>query len=340
MTVVAARYYDGKSSEGRDVSIHAEAPASLHVIGDGIDRRYPLDQVRSSSRVGNTQRHLYFADGAQCETGDNDAIDEIFAGVRAELPNRLLHRWESRVGPAIAALLVTAGLLWLGIAYGIPALAKQIAFSMPASTEAKVGEEVLAGLDKVLLSPTRLSPKRQAELQMLFADMTSRIEGATGYRLELRASKTIGANALALPSGIVVVTDPLVELAENDSEIIAVLAHEIGHLQSRHDLRRLLQGSATVVLVVAVTGDLSAVSSLAMAVPALIVESKYSREFEREADDFAFDHLRSRRIATGAFTDILLRMARAHQDAPGSIPSFLSSHPSPEERAARFRAER
>ncbi len=62
--------------------------------------------------------------------------------------------------------------------------------------------------------------------------------------VEFRASPIIGANAFALPGGIVIVTDQLMQLAEHDDEILAVLAHEIGHVKHRHVLRGLPQDSA------------------------------------------------------------------------------------------------
>ncbi len=336
MTAIEARFYDGKSSLQRKVSISAETPGRLRVVGEGLDFSCALAEVRASSRVGNARRHLYFADGSQCETGDNDAIDRIFSTAHAAAPGGLLHHWESRVGYVLLAVAITAASLWAGVTYGIPALAKQVASSLPAATDRMLGQEALEGLDKVLLQPTRLAPKRQAELRALFSDMAAGIPGAGGYRLELRASKMIGANALALPSGIVVVTDPLVELAKSDDELIAVLAHEIGHLRQRHGLRRVLQDSATVLVVVAVTGDIGSVVSLSAALPAQLMKSKYSRDFEREADDFAFDYLKRRAIPAESLSAILQRMEKKSA-APGSLPDYLSSHPATRERVERSR---
>jgi Zn-dependent protease with chaperone function len=45
-----------------------------------------------------------------------------------------------------------------------------------------------------------------------------------------------------------VVTDGLVELARNNDEIAAVLAHEVGHVKLRHGLRHVLQNSVTVLI--------------------------------------------------------------------------------------------
>jgi predicted Zn-dependent protease len=147
-------------------------------------------------------------------------------------------------------------------------------------------------------------------------------------------SKGIGPNALALPSGIVVVTDSLVELAHSDAELIAVLAHEIGHLRQRHTLRRMLQGSATALLIVAITGDVGSIMSLAAALPTVLLNSSYSRDFEREADDFALDYLQRRSISPQALGDILLRMEKS-SGGGSDIPDYLSSHPSTRERARK-----
>ena len=337
MTPVDGRYYDGKSTRQHKVSLDADAPGRLRIAGDGIDFTCALADVRASSRLGNTRRHLTFADGSQFETEDNDAIDAIFAGTKGGAFGRLLHRWESTLGYVALALVLTVAAIWAGVTYGIPAAAKQVAFRLPEATNQLLGKEALESLDKVLLEPTRLPPQRQGELRKLFADMTTGLPGADQYRIELRASKVIGPNALALPSGIVVVTDALVELAKDDNELTAVLAHELGHLKQRHALRSVLQNSGTVVLLIAVTGDVSAVVSITATLPTLLVQSKYSRDFEREADDFAFDYLQQRNIPAESLTALLVRMEKK-PDASGGAMSYLSSHPATRERAERARA--
>ena len=263
----------------------------------------------------------------------------MFSAARATTLGRLLHRWESGLGYVLAALAITAVSLWAGVTYGIPAAAKQIAFRLPAATDQLIGGEALEGLDKTLLNPTQLPPLRQVELKTLFSNMAAKIPGAADYRLELRASKVIGPNALALPSGIVVVTDPLIGLAQSDDELVAVLAHEIGHLKHRHGLQRVLQDSATTLVLIAITGDISSVISLTAALPSLLVQSKYSRDFEREADDFAFDYLKQNKVPPEALTAILVRMEKK-DGASGNVLDYLSSHPATKERAERARAIR
>lgn len=346
VTGIRARYFDGKSSGAHEVILAvgfgADARRVLRLCGAGIDIAWPLAQVRASDRVGGSRRYLYFPDGAQCETDDNDGVDELFID-RVPAAARLLHRWEGGLRYAIAALLVTVAAAGALIVWGIPALAKQVAFALPAATETLIGRDALAALDRFVLAPSKLPAERQAALRSLHAGMTVRIEGTQGYRLELRKGGRVGPNALALPAGIIVVTDELVELARDDREIEAVLAHEFGHLRQRHILRHVLQDSATVLLIAVTVGDIASLTSLAAAAPTLLLQAKFSRDFEREADDFSLDYLARRAIPPEMFAAILQRMEEKRRDeknAGTDAPDYLATHPATRERIERARGKR
>jgi len=51
MTQLRARYYDGKTSQQREVLIWAEPSGRLRVIGDGVDFSCAIAEVRPSPRV-------------------------------------------------------------------------------------------------------------------------------------------------------------------------------------------------------------------------------------------------------------------------------------------------
>ncbi|MEO8143087.1 MAG: M48 family metallopeptidase [Betaproteobacteria bacterium] len=339
-----ARWFDGKSSDGREVTLELDGEQVLRVRGAGIDRSWPIAGVRASDRIGGSRRYLYFPDGSQCETGDNDGVDRMFAA-RESAAARLLHRWESGLGYALVAVLITVAAAWAAVVWGIPALARQVAFGLPAATETLIGRDVLGALDRFVFTPSRLPPERQDALRKLHADMTAGIEGAGSYRLEIRRGGRVGANALALPAGVIVVTDELVELSKDDRELEAVLAHEIGHLRQRHILRHVLQDSATALLIAVTLGDLTSLTSLAAAAPTLLLQAKFSRDFEREADDFALGYLARRGIPLEMFAAILQRMeekrpggANAGKNAGKDATDYLSSHPATRERMERAKA--
>jgi tetratricopeptide (TPR) repeat protein len=329
VNVLTADYFDGRNSVPHAVSLIVAA-GQLKVIGRDVSEQFDLRRVRRSLRIGDTPRWLYLPGGGACVTADNDAVDRI---TRKRGYDRLLHRWESR--PAYAALatgLVVAA-LWLSFDRGVPVAAEHIAERIPVSAEAALGEQTLRSLDRGLLQPSALSPERQGALREKFGAMTKSAGDATAYRLEFRASKRIGPNAFALPSGIIVMTDDLVKLSRRDEEVLAVLGHELGHVRHRHTMRRLLEASATGLIIAGVTGDVASATSIAAAAPAILVQTKYSRDNEREADAYSVEVLGKAGINPRYMATILGRL-EAKLGGRRGLPDFLASHPATKERQA------
>jgi predicted Zn-dependent protease len=98
-------------------------------------------------------------------------------------------------------------------------------------------------------------------------------------------------------------------------------------------MRRLLEGSAIALLVAGVTGDVASATSLAAAAPTLVLQTKFSRDNEREADAYAIELLRKAGFDPHHFAAILARMEAQAPRAP-MLPTFLSTHPSTGERKA------
>jgi tetratricopeptide (TPR) repeat protein len=328
MSVLQAYYFDGKTSLKRPVSVVITGN-KLKVVGRDVDEEFDARGVRRSLRIANTPRWLYLPGGGACVTFDNDAVDRMTRDRRYE---RVLHTWESRPAYAIVCIALVVATLWVLIDRVLPVAVEQIADRIPVEAEVALGRETLKSLENSLLQPSKLPPARQETLKAKFNSMASATDKPAPFRLEFRASPVVGPNAFALPSGIIVMTDELVKRARNDNEILAVLAHELGHVYHRHTMRRLLEGSATALIIAGVTGDIASTTSLAAAAPTLLLQLKYSRDNEREADVYAIELMRKAGIEPRHFGAIL---ARLEDDEPrrGFLPNFLSSHPPTEERA-------
>jgi Zn-dependent protease with chaperone function len=328
---IHARYYDGRTSARRDVEVWIRPTGQVLVLGLGEPREWPLSGVRVSDRIAQTPRTIAFPDGSLCELADNDAVDAALAALGGRGFLARVGAWERAWPFALGALIAVGLLVWAGLVWGAPWLARHAADRLPASVDRALGQGGLEGLDRAFFGPSALPEPRQDEIRAHFSRMTAGIEDGHDYRLELRAGGVLGANAFALPSGIVVMTDELVELAGEENEIVAVLAHEVGHVRGRHSLRLLLQDSVAALLLVAILGDVSSASLLVASVPTVLVEAKHSRAIEAEADDFAYAWLEEHGIPTHHFGDLLLRLEEEHGGAGGF--SYLSSHPPTQERA-------
>jgi predicted Zn-dependent protease len=333
MKVLQARYFDGKSSRSHEVTLMLSG-GRLKLVGRDLSEQLDPREVRRSARIAGTPRWLYLPGGAACVTDDHEALDRMMRESRYE---RALHRWESRPAFAALAVALVAGAMWLLVDRGLPAAAEAIAARIPIEAEAVLGREALAGMDRYFMKPSKLSAARQHALRNKLAEMVSAARVEVPYRLEFRASPVIGANAFALPAGIVVMTDELVKVSRNDQEVLGVLAHELGHLHHRHVMRGLLESSATALVIAGVTGDIASATSLAAGAPTLLLHAKYSRDNEREADRYAIEMMRKAGLEPRYFGTLLARM-EGKRTRRGGLPSFLSSHPETEEREALARA--
>jgi Zn-dependent protease with chaperone function len=235
----------------------------------------------------------------------------------------------------IVAAVVAILILIAVYRFGVPLVAGLVAAQVPASVTERLSSLTLQVLDTQVFAPSELPRPHQERIESAFR----RLELPDGvprdrYRIIFRKSDQLGANAVALPSGTIVVTDGLVRLSADDREIMGVLAHEAGHVDRRHGLRQVLQNSLMGFLLAWFIGDLS---TLAAAAPAALIEADYSRELEREADTFAVDVLRTNGILVRHFGDILRRLEQESGSTPAAL-QYLSSHPATSERLKRLEA--
>lgn len=344
--VIEGQYYCGGGSLREDALLRSSG-ALLELITASQRRTLTWQELTISPRVGNTPRYLHLPEDGVFETTDNDRVDALGRRSASGRWGRLLHRLEHNLGLILVAVVVTLAVTAGAFVYGVPWTAKAVAHALPDSIAEQVGATTLASLDSTWLEPTTLPEQRQQALRAHFAPL---LEPVSGQRLnvQFRDSSAIGANALALPDGTLIFTDDLVALAQHDDELLSILAHEVGHVAHRHGMQGMVQSSLTFWLIVMMTGDLSAFSDTTVVLPAVLMSLSYSRDMERQADDYALDTLQQRGIDPAHFANIMARLsAQAESSAAdtgdgsddrwAALEDLLSSHPGTSERIRRFR---
>ena len=251
------------------------------------------------SRLAHTQRRIGFADGSAFITQDNDAVDALLAHSHTQLTSSI-HALEGSFRAVALGLLVLIAGVYLGVTQGIPWAAERVATQIPQDVQNRLGRDALVILDRIMLEPSELEPAEEERLRRLA--MPALV--AAGFAdTDLQFRKGIGPNALTLPDGTIVITDELAVLASDD-QLLAVVYHELGHLEGRHILRRTLQNSFLVLGVFFLTGDVNSVELL-LAIPTVVMNSAYSRDFEREADRYALEKLIANEIPIDSFAQIM-----------------------------------
>jgi Zn-dependent protease with chaperone function len=331
---VAAVYFDGRHSTPHAVTLTVES-ATLIVEGVTANRTASLDELDISEALGTSPRLIRFRDGAFCEV-DAAALQMLLGRKGTASPP--ITRWEGSVRWVVAAALLFVATLIAAYRYAVPAIAVVVADQVPASIVDVISRQVMAALDTQMFEPTIVSSDRQARLLERFHRVRfPAADPSVSFEITFRKSDVLGPNAMALPSGTIVVTDALLALAHSDEDLIAVLAHEAGHVARRHGLRQLVQNSLVALAVTWLIGD---VSAIAAAAPTALLQAKYSRDLEREADSYALVTLRVNGIPTEHFAAMLERLEHAADERGGTAAGaldYLSSHPVTTERIERVR---
>lgn len=332
--MLPARYLDGRSARARDVMLDGANGRLRMTGGDGLYRDEAMSAVVLSPRLGSTRRRLEFADGAVCELDDSPLLDQWFAQRHHRRWN-LLARLEAHWGMIAAALVLVAGLTAALAVWGLPWAAAQAAPRLPQEWVVQLGKGTLTVLDNTFGESTALPASRQQALQRGFAPLARDLD--IRPVLVFRDWPGMGPNALALPDGTIIMTDQLVALAADDRELLAVLAHELGHVHERHALQRVMASSGVAALMFVLTGDVSGLSSVALVAPTLLTHLHHSRALESAADRYAFALMSRHGMDPVWFARIIRKLETAHAPAGASADEaptgWLQSHPVSEERA-------
>jgi predicted Zn-dependent protease len=147
-------------------------------------------------------------------------------------------------------------------------------------------------------------------------------------------------NAFSAFSGMIFFYSGLIEMMNSENELVAVMAHEIGHTVKRHLASSIEKGSIVSIGTIAL-----ALASLAMgggvATQALLTGSMatsqslslhFSRLNENEADLLSYDWMKKMGRNPEAMEKMLQTMRRITRYRSDKVPQYLLTHPEPEAR--------
>lgn len=293
-----------------------------------------VSAVEISPRVGAVPRRITFADGSLFETSDNDAIDRFLAR-RGRGREGIIHRME-RFHPRLIAFVAAAILLGALIyRFALPALVEVAVAVTPPVVPRVMSASTLEALDRTVLGDSELDEARRGRILEGFRAIAALSAGGEeDYTLNFRKGGAIGPNAFALPDGTLILTDELVELAGNDTEmIVGVLAHEIGHVELKHSLRQIYRAAGVAALIMLIAGDIGSGTEDVLVQGGGLLSLSHSRSAEAEADRHSVElMLKAGRdpTAIARFFQLIETKLEDHTET-----SIFSTHPgTPERRKA------
>lgn len=186
------------------------------------------------------------------------------------------------------------------------------------------------------------NPRANAYINLLgqtLAQASDVPETFGGYHFLIQDSEEI--NAFAAPGGLIFITRGILRCCRQEDGVAAVLAHEIGHVQTRHGLQAIKKSRITSALTTLGLEGAKQFGGRELAqltrtfedsisdITATLINNGYSRAFEAQADAAAVNILKRVGYSPHGLVDMLGEMERRLQ--PGG-PDFAKTHPSPSER--------
>ena len=242
-----------------------------------------------------------------------------------------------RINSLFALLLVLAA---PALAEGLPDLGDTSQLALTPQMERSVGESIMR--DIRLHDPAF---DDDAESTAYLNDLGNRLASNSQNArqdFEFFLMKDPTLNAFALPGGFIGVNTGTIVNAQSESELAAVLAHEIAHVTQHHMARMVsaqgqLSTAVVAAVVLAILSRNSQVGSAAAAIgqaSAITAQIGFTREFEREADRVGFQTLEKSGFDVRAMPSFFARLQKAGRLYENNAPAYLRTHPITSERIA------
>jgi hypothetical protein len=142
-------------------------------------------------------------------------------------------------------------------------------------------------------------------------------------------------NAMALPGGFFYVNSGLILAVDDEAELAAVMSHEIAHVALRHwsrtQTRAQIANLATIPLIF-VGGGIGYAARQMAGLGGLLTFSKFSRNFEAEADYFGLEYMYKAGYDPNAFVTVFEKLQALEKKKPGTLSKAFASHPQPPDR--------
>jgi len=140
-------------------------------------------------------------------------------------------------------------------------------------------------------------------------------------------------NAFALPGGYIYVYSGLLLKADNEAEVAAVLAHEVGHVVGKHGVKQLTKMYGyQFIVALALGNDPSLLEQIAADVLGGVGMLYYGRDNEYESDEFAVKYIYTLGYNPNAVVTFFNKLSEFQTKGPSYIEKLMSTHPQPADR--------
>lgn len=326
----AARYYDGIKAEPYDVQVYVGLDSLLIKIPEvenSFEWKYTNVEIPAKPEY---DRPLIISNNTASNSRiiiqDNNLYDFLIKKIPKN--NAPLISISASYKSLMLWLVPTIAIV-IGIYFSADQLVAPIARNFPISWEKSIGEyaaDVITGNSAVCNNPEGIKA-----LNKMVGILASHLENKPVITAKVIQEKDI--NAVAVPYYQIIIFSKLIETSSNPDELAGVIAHEMGHVIRRHPIQSLVRVIGMNLLIYMAfggAGDTSTTASIGNG----LLQLRYNRDFEREADETAIQTLYNAGIDNKGFVNFFVRLQAEGKMTHENILSYISTHPATSERIA------
>ncbi len=214
-------------------------------------------------------------------------------------------------------------LLYFSWFHVIPWVAEKSVALVPTDLEIEMGKnigEAVRGQEKINDSATYFANKFIGQLDL-----------DESYPIQATVVESEELNAFALPGGQIFIYTGILKQMNSYEELVALLGHEISHVNNRHSLKSIFRSAAAGFILSSVMGDASGMSSAVLSQINEFKQLNYSRELETEADNKGYEIMLENKTNPQGMVDLLKLLKKAGGEQP-ALMKYLSTHPDTDSR--------
>jgi len=322
-------FFDGQTSKTYHANLRIDALnwiiSYIDMDSNKVDIYWNIDQIKKSTVY--TKGLVVFSYGQVAPFQKIESSDENFIAYLEKLRSKkfanlidvVIHKSLKRSLVFIIGIIIGFGILTY--VYIIPKLTLQLVSNLSQKNVAKFGDYVF----KVISNELEIDTLQTKNVQSFVDELTLK----TSFPLEIYIAKSNTINAFALSGGRIVIYTSLLEKIENEAQLVALIGHEISHIENRDILKNITRDLSGTLFFSLLIGDINGISNVLMENAHRFTQLSYSRSLEKEADIYGIEIMKENRVDLHGMPQLFVQLKK---ESKFEISQYISNHPSLDDR--------
>ncbi|MBE0432533.1 M48 family metalloprotease [candidate division WOR-3 bacterium] len=208
---------------------------------------------------------------------------------------------------------------------------------IPTQTEVELGKEVVKEIES---TETVLNNAQVQNYVSIIGNKIAKVCDRKDVKYTFKVLDNEEINAFACPGGFIYIYKGLMKKMDNEAQLAAVLAHEVGHVVARHSVKRLqaIYGYS-IVMEVALGDKMSNAARQMIDAATGVVLLGYGRENEYQADEYGILYAKKAGYNPRGMIQVFEKFKQMEGQPPNTFQKLLMSHPPASDRISNGNRE-